>query len=159
MLMISFLIIGLFCSLINVNPTSQLSSTMGITMCTLIAKEKSNSRTECSKTATTSKEWRSTRNSKSPCSADINSLLAEINLSTSQFENVLEAFRPLMGSDSQKEDLDDPCDSTPPSENNNQITSHAFPTIVDHHSFLVNEAAKNSATDGSPQDHATPPNR
>jgi hypothetical protein len=132
---------------------------MGIMTHTSIAKEKPNSRTEHSKTVTTPKEWRSTWHSKSPRSADINSLLAEINLPTSWFENFLKALCPLMGSDSQKEDLVNPCNLTPPSEKNNQITPHASPMSIDHHSFLVNGAAKNPTTDGSPQDHATPPTR
>jgi hypothetical protein len=81
--MISFLIVGLLHSLINVNPTPQLSSTMDITLPTSISKEKPNSRAENSKTATTPNKRRSTWHSKSPHSADVESLLAEINLPTS----------------------------------------------------------------------------
>ncbi len=132
---------------------------MGITARALISNEKPNGRTEKSKTTTTTKEQRSTRHSKSPRSADVNSLLAEINLPRSQFENLLEALHPLTGSDSQKEDLNAPCDLTPPSEKNNQITPHASPTSLDHYLFLVDGAAKNPTTDGFPQDCATPPTR
>ncbi len=157
MMMISLLIIASF-TFIDVN-LPQIHSTMGITTHTLISKEKPNGRTENSKTTTTPKEQKSTQHLKSPRSADVNSLLAKINLPMSRFENVLEALCPLRGSDSQKEDLDTPCDFTPPSEKNNQITPHASPTNLDHYLFLANGAAKNPATDGFPQDRATPPTR
>jgi hypothetical protein len=77
----------------------------------------------------------------------------------SQFENVLEALCLSTGSDSQKEDLDAPCNLTPCSEKNNQITPHASPMSIDHYSFSAEGAAKNPATDGSPQDRATPHTR
>ncbi len=125
---------------------------MGSRMHASISKEKPNGRIENSKTTTTPKEWRSTRHSKSPRSADVYSLLAEINLPMSRFKNILEALHPSTGRDSQKEDLHIPCNLTSPSEKNNQIAPHASPTSIDHYLLLVNGAVKNPATDGFPQD-------
>jgi hypothetical protein len=79
MQMISFFIITLLYPLIYVNSSPQLFPTMGIMMCTTIAKEKLNSRA-ITNTAATPKERRPKWLSKSPRSVNVNSLLVEINL-------------------------------------------------------------------------------
>ncbi len=110
---------------INVN-LPQLCPTMGTTTRAMTAKKKP------TRTAITPKPARrSTRPSQSPRSDKINSLLAEINLPTSRFNNVLEELHPSMRQDSQMDDdLDDPCNLTLPTDKTNQITPLASPTGV-----------------------------
>jgi hypothetical protein len=79
MQMISFLIFAFLCPIIYVNLTPQLLTTMGIAMRAVITKEKPTSRA-ITTIAATPKEWRSKWLSKSPHSVNVNSLLAEINL-------------------------------------------------------------------------------
>jgi hypothetical protein len=67
-----------------------------------------------------------------------------------------------MGQNSQMDDnnLDNRCNLALPTEQTNrQITPTSSPRGVDHHLFLVDGTAKDPTKDGSPQDHATPPNR
>jgi hypothetical protein len=80
MQMILFFIFASLCPLIYVNPPPQLLTTMEITMRAAIAKEKPTNKA-ITTTVATPKERRSERQSKSPCSVNVNSLLAEINLS------------------------------------------------------------------------------
>jgi hypothetical protein len=100
---------------------------MEITTRTTISKEKP-TRT----TITPKQAQQSTRLPKLPRSDNVNSILAEINLPTSRFDNVLEALRPSTGRGSNKDNtLDNQCDLEPPTDKNNQITQVTFPTEVD----------------------------
>jgi hypothetical protein len=133
MISLSFLITTLLSSS-SVNP-HQYPSTMGIKMHATITKEKP-TRT----TITPKQARRITHLSKSPHSNDLNLLLAEVNLPTPRLDNVLEAFRPTTGQNSQKDNnnLDNPCNLAPPTEKTNcQIPLISSPTGIDHHSVLV----------------------
>jgi hypothetical protein len=77
--MSSSIIIGLFCTLINVNSTPQLIATMGITTHASTSKDKPTSKATIV-TAATSKECRSEQLAKSPHTVNVNPLIAEINL-------------------------------------------------------------------------------
>ncbi len=122
-----FLIAILIVSLLYVDPFHH-PSTMGITMRAVISKEMP------TRTTITPKQAQRTMGiSKSPRSDNVNLLLAEINLPTSCFDNVLEALRPTTGrgSNKQSDTLDDPCDLEPPADKYNQITPIASSTGVD----------------------------
>jgi hypothetical protein len=110
---------------INVN-LPQLCPTMGTTTCTTTAKEKP------TRTAITPKSaQRPTCPSQSPCSDEVNSLLAKINLPMSRFDDILEALHPSTRQDSQMDDdLDDPCNLTLPADKTNQIIPLTSPTGV-----------------------------
>jgi hypothetical protein len=117
--MILFFIIALLCSFINVNPTPGTSTTMGITTCATTVKDKPTSKA-ITTTAATPKERRSEQLAKSPHTININSLIAEINLPTTQSNNVLEALHPMTMQDSpQDEGFDVPCNLAPPAEKTN----------------------------------------
>jgi hypothetical protein len=152
-----FLIAILLVSLLFVDPF-RYHSTMGITMRAAISKE------EPTRTTITSKQvQRTTCLSKSPCSDNVNLLLAEINLPTSHFDNVLEAPRSTMekGSDKQGNTLDNPCNLEPPADKDNQMTPIASPTGVDTFTlgapFLVDNA--DPAANKDLQDQQTPSTR
>jgi hypothetical protein len=144
---ISFFIIALFCPLIYVNPSPLLFPTMGITTHATIAKEKPTSRA-ITTTAATPKERRTKRLSKSPCSVNANSLLMEINLPVTQFDNVLEAICP--SNSPMNNCLDNPCNSAS-TEKNNQITPHASPTGVDQQTIVADDTTNNTGTEVSSQ--------
>jgi hypothetical protein len=118
---------------------------MGIMMRTTIIKEKPTSRA-VTITAATPKERRTKQLSKSPCSANVNSLLAEINLPMTQFDNVLEALNSPTDTD-----LDNPCNSAPTTEKNNQITPHACLTGADQQTIVADGTTNNTGTEVSPQ--------
>jgi hypothetical protein len=126
--MIPFFIFALLYHLVYVNPTPGLITTMGITMHALISKDKPTSRA-ITTTAATPKEQRSKRLAKSPRSVNVNFLLAEINLPTNRFDNVLEALRPSTGP--MDEGLNDPCNLTPPTDKNLHAPQLLSPTGVD----------------------------
>jgi hypothetical protein len=128
MQMILFFIFASLCPLIYVNLPPRLLTTMGITTCTAIAKEKPTSKA-ITTTAATPKELRSKRQYKSPRSVNINSLLAEINLPVTRFDNVLEALRPL---NSPTDDgLNNPCNLALLTDKNNLVTQLMSPMGVD----------------------------
>ncbi len=100
--------------------------------------------------------------SKSPRSENVNSLLAEINLPASHFDNVLEALRPSTRRGSNNNDsLDNPCGLEPPADKNNQIIKIASPTGVDILPLTVPSPANNAYPTGNEdsQDQQTPSNR
>jgi hypothetical protein len=72
------------------------------------------------------------RNYKSPRSDNVNSLLAEINLPASRFDNALEALRPstIRGSNNNNP-LNNPRNLLSPTDKNNHITDISSPTVVD----------------------------
>jgi hypothetical protein len=117
---IALFIIALLGSSININPTRRPSTAMGITMRATTAKDKPTSRT-ITATTTTLRERRSKRLSKSPRSVNVNSLLAEINLPVTQFDNVLEALHP--SNSTTDNGLNKPCQVALPTDKNNQVTS------------------------------------
>jgi hypothetical protein len=121
-----FLITILLATSIHVNPL-QYYSAMGVTMRAVTSKEKP------TKTMITPKQAQQpARISKSPRSENINSLLAEINLPVSRFDNVLEALRPSTRRGSNNNDsLNNPCNLEPPTDKNNQIIKIASLTRVD----------------------------
>ena len=129
---------------------------MVITTRTTVSKEKP------TKTKITPKQaQQSMRPPKLPCSDNINSLLAEINLPTSRFEINLKALCPPTGRDSNKDNtVDDPCDLNPPTDKNNQRTQVASLTEVDTLTLGANIPANNNdpANDQS-QDQQTPSNK
>jgi hypothetical protein len=63
---------------------------------------------------------------------NVNSLLAEINLPASHFDNALEALRPstIRGSNN-NDPLNNPCNLVSPTDKNDHITDISFPTGVD----------------------------
>jgi hypothetical protein len=76
---------------------------------------------------------------KSPRSDNVNSLLAEINLPTSRFDNVLKALRPPTGRGSDKDDtLDGPCNLDPPTPTNKNNQT----TVIGHCLMLLLSIAK-----------------
>jgi hypothetical protein len=156
--MILFFIFAFLCPLIYVNPSPGLLTTMGITMRTAIAKEKPTSRA-ITTTAATPKEWRSGRQSKSPRSVNLNSLLAEINLPVTNFDNDLEALHPL--NSPTDNGLDNPCDLVPLTDTNNQVTQLTFPTGVDTQAIGFPAPVDNVSPQAnkSPQDQTTPASR
>jgi hypothetical protein len=152
-----FLITILLVSLLYVNPF-QYPSTMGIMTCAAISKEKP------TRIMITPKQVQRTMHlSKSPRSDNVNLLLAEINLPTSCFDNVLEALHPTTGrgSDKQGDTLDNPRDLEPPAYKDNQITPIASPTGVETFTlgapFPVDNA--DTAANEDLQDQQTPSNR
>ncbi len=158
MQMILFFIFAFLCPLIYVKPSSQLLTTMGIRTCAAITKEKSTSRA-ITTTAATPKEWRSERQSKSPHSVNVNSPLAEINLTVTRFDNVLEALCP---SNSPTDNgLNNPCDLAPPTDKNNQVIQLTSPTGVDTQAIgfpTPDDNVSPQATKSS-QDQTTPASR
>ncbi len=95
---------------------------------------------------------------KSPCSDNVDSLLAEINLPISHFDNVLKGLRPPTERGSDNDDtLDNPCILEPPTDKNNQMTQVTSPTEVDTLTLGATSPAKNndSANDES-HDQQTP---
>ncbi len=126
--MSSLVLIGLFGSFIYVNTTPRVISTMGITTHASISKDKPTSRAIIT-TAITPKEQQSKQLAKSPCTAQVNSLLAEINLPSNRFDNVLEALRP--STSPTDNGLNNPCGLTPPTKKKMQVTQLASPTGVD----------------------------
>ncbi len=148
MQMIPFFIIALLCPLIYVNPSPQLFPTTGITTCAMITKEKPTSRA-ITTTAATPKEQRMEQLSKSTHSVNINSLLAEINLPVTQFDNVLEALHP--SNSPTDNDLNNPCKSAPATEKNNQITPHASLMGVDQQTIVANSTTNSTGEEVSPQ--------
>jgi hypothetical protein len=152
-----FLIVILLVSLLYVDPF-QYPSTMGIMMWAVISKEKP-TRT----TITPKQAQRTTRLSKSPHSDNVNSLLAEINLPTSRFNNILEALRPITGrgSDKQGNTLNNPCDLELPADKDNQITPNASPTGVDTFTLEVPSPVNNADPPANKdlQDQQTPSTR
>jgi hypothetical protein len=158
LLMSSLVLIGLFGSFIYVNTTPRVISTMGITMRALISKDKPTSRVIIT-TAATPKEQQSKQLSKSPCTAHVNSLLAEINLPSNQFDNVLEALRP---STSPTDDgLNDPCNLTPSTDKKMQVTQLATPTGVDKQEIGFHTPVDNASPQANepPNTQTTPPSR
>jgi hypothetical protein len=156
--MIPFFITALLYHLVYVNPTPGLITTMGITMRTLISKDKPTNRAIIT-TAATPKEQRSKRLAKSPRSVNVNSLLAEINLPMNHYNNVLEALRP--PTSPTDEGLSDPCDITLPTDKNWHVTQLLFPTGVDMKAIGFHAPVDNAPTqtNESPQDQTTPPSR
>jgi hypothetical protein len=143
---IALFIIALLGSSNNINPSPIPSITMGISTCTTTAKDKPTSRT-ITATAATPKECRSKQLSKSPCSVNVISLLAEINLPVTQFNNVLEALHP--SNSTTDNGLNKPCHVAPPIDKNNQVTS---PTGVDTQAIGFPASVDNV----SPQANKTP---
>ncbi len=79
-------------------------------------------------------EQRSTWLSKSPCTTNVNPLIAELNQPGVQFDNVLEALCPAMIMTNKKthdNNLSDPCNLVPPTNKANQVTPLASPTCID----------------------------
>jgi hypothetical protein len=149
--MISFFVIALLCSSINVDPTPKTSTTMGITTRTTTVKDKPTGKAIIT-TKATPKERRSERLAKSPCTVNVNSLIAEINLPTTRFDNVLEALRPMMAQDSQQDKgLNAPCNLAPPAEKTDQITPLASPMGVNQQPIMVDSTAMNTGTEASLQ--------
>jgi hypothetical protein len=149
--MISFFVIARLCSSINVNPTPGTSTTMGITMRVTTVKDKPTGKA-ITTTAATSKERRSKRLAKSPRTVNVNSLISEINLPTTQFDDVLEALRLMMMQDSpQDKGLNAPCNLAPPAEKADQIASFASPTGIKQHLIVINGTTMNTGTEASPQ--------
>jgi hypothetical protein len=106
------------------------------------------------------KKGRSKRLAKSPCSVNVNSLLAEINLPTDHFNNVLEALHP--STNPTDNGPNNPCDLTPPTNKNMQVTQLASPTGVDAMATVGLNAPvdnKPSQANKSPQHQTTPPSR
>jgi hypothetical protein len=93
LLMISLFIVALPKHLVHINSTPGPFSTMGILTCASTSKDKPMSRAIIT-TAATPTERQSKQLVKSPRTANVNSLLAEINLPTKRFDNVLKALRP-----------------------------------------------------------------
>jgi hypothetical protein len=147
-----FLIILLLACSLHVNPFRSYSI-MGITTRVTFSKEKP-PRT----TITPKQAQQSTRPPKFPRSDNINSFLAEINLPTSHFDNILKALRPPTGRGSDKDDtLDDRCNLVLPIDKNHQMTQVTSPTGVDTLTLRATSPAKNNdpANDES-QDQQTP---
>jgi hypothetical protein len=82
------------------------------------------------------------------------SILAEINLPTSWFDNILKALRPSTGRGSNKDDtFDNQCDLEPPTDKNNQITQVTSSTGVDTLSLEApSPAANNNPANDESQD-------
>ncbi len=131
---------------------------MGITTCALISKDKPTSRAIIT-TAATPKEQRSKQLAKSPCTAQVNSLLAEINLPSNRFDNVLEALRPLTIPTGNG--LNNPCNLTPPTDKKMQVTQLGSPTGVDEQEIGFHTPVDNASPQAneSPNTQTTPPSR
>jgi hypothetical protein len=158
LLMISLFIIALPKHLIHVNPTPGPFSTMGITTCASTSKDKPTSRAIITNAAMP-KKGQSEQLAKSPRTANVNSLLAEINLPTNQFNNVLKALRP---STSPTDDgLNDPCNLMPPTDKNRQVTQLTSPTGVDAQEIGFHAPVNNASPQANkpPQNQTTPPSR
>ncbi len=121
---------------------------MGITTCALISKDKPTSRAIIT-TAAMPKEQRSKQLSKSPRTAHINSLLAEITLPSNRFDNVLEALSSTSPTDA---GLNNPCNLTPPTDKKTQVTQLASPTGVDEQEIGFHTPVDNA----SPQANEPP---
>ncbi len=149
----SFLIILLLDPTLHVDPYWYFS-TMGITTHAAISKEK-----PIRTTITPKQAQQSTCISKSPHSENINSLLAETNLPTSHFDNILKALCPTTGWCSNRDDtLGDPCDLEPPADKNTQITQIVSPTGVDTFTPGATSPVNNAdpAANKESQDQQTP---
>jgi hypothetical protein len=158
LLMISLFIITLPKNLVHVNPTPRPFSTMGITTRALTSKDKPTSRVIIT-TAATPKERQSKRLAKSSHTANVNFLLAEINLPTNRFDNVLKAPRP---STSPTDDgMNDPCNLTLPINKNRQVTQLVSPTRVDAQEIGFHALVDNASCQANkpPQNQTTPPSR
>jgi hypothetical protein len=140
LLEISFFIIVLIGHFIYVNPTPRPLTTMGITTRASTSKDKPTSRAIIT-TAAIPKEQRSKRLAKSPCTVDVNSLLAEINLPMNCFNNVLEALRP--STCPADNGLNDLCNLTPPTDKKMQVTKLASLTGLDTPAIRLNTLADN----------------
>ncbi len=107
-------------------------------------------------TITPKQAQQSTCISKSPRSKNVNSLLAEINLPTSCFDNVLEALWPTTGSGSNRDDTK----VEPPAYKDTQITQIASPTGVDIFTPRATSPVDNadSAANKESQDQQIPSN-
>jgi hypothetical protein len=138
--------------------STPILTTMGITTRAAIAKEKQTSKAITTTTATP-KERRFERQSKSPRSANVNSLLAEVNLPVTQFDNVLEALRP--SNSPTDNSLDNPCNLPPPTDKNNQVTQLMSPTGVETQAIGFPAPVDNVSPQAneSPQDQTTPASR
>jgi hypothetical protein len=141
LLEISFVIIVLIGHFVYVNTTPGPLTSMGITMRASTSKEKPTKRAIIT-TAATTKEHRSKWLAKSPRTINVNSLLAEINLPTNRFDNVLEALHP----------------STRTSPTDDSLKS---PTGVDTLAIGINTLVDNKPPQAnkSPQNQTTPPSR
>jgi hypothetical protein len=156
---LSLFFVGLLYTLIYVNPTPQLIATMGITTCALISKDKPTSRAIVT-TAATPKECRSNQLAKSPRSVNINSLLAEINLPTNRFDNVLQALR--LSTNPTDNNPNNPCNLTLPTDKNMQVNQLASPTGMDVMAtvrFNTPVDNKSPQANKSPQHQTTPPSK
>jgi hypothetical protein len=156
--MSSLVITGLFGSFIYANTTPGVFSTMSIKMRASISKDKLTSRAIIT-TATMPKEQQSEQLAKSPCTAHINSVLAEINLPLNQFANVLEALRP---STSPMDDgPNNPGNLTPPTNKKMQVTQLASPTGVDEQEIGFHTPVNNASPPANepPNTQTTPPSR
>ncbi len=131
---------------------------MGITTCPLTSKGKPTSRAIIA-TAATPKKRRSEWLAKSPCTVNVNSLLAEINLPMNRFDNILEALRP--STSPMDNGLKDLCNLTPLTDNNIQVTQLASPIGVDLLAIGFNTLVNNKTPQAnkSPQNQITPPSR
>jgi hypothetical protein len=145
LLMSSSIIIGLFCTLININSRPRLIATMGITTRASTSKDKPASRATIV-TAATPKECRSKQLAKSPRTVNVNPLIAEINLPGARFDNILEVLCPTTTHNStQKDNLNNLCDPAKPSEKTNQVTPLAFPMSVDQQPIKVSGTSRTMA--------------
>jgi hypothetical protein len=71
--------------------------------------------------------------SPSPCTTNVNPLIAELNQPGARFNNILEALRPAtitMNEKTQDDDLSNPCNLVPPTDKANQVTPLASPTCI-----------------------------
>jgi hypothetical protein len=157
--MSSLCFIGLISLLIYVYTTPGSITTMGITMRTLISKEKPTSRAIITTTATP-KERRSVRLAKSPRTGNVNSLLAKINLPSNRFANILVTLCPTT-SPSMDDGLNDPCDLTPPTDKNMHEIQIALPTGVDKQEAGCHAPVHNASppANESTNTQTTPPSR
>jgi hypothetical protein len=158
LLMISLFIIALPKHLVHVNPTPRPFSTMGITTRASTSKDKPTSRAIIT-TAATPKQGQFEQLAKSPCTATVNFRLAEINLPTNQFNNVLETLCP--STSPTDAGLNDPCNLMLPTDKNRQGTQLTSPMGVDVQEIEFHAPVNNASPQANkpPQNQTTSPSR